>query len=447
MRLPLAVTWSVTFNDLTRTYAAYYEPLGNTIIATAEEWGLYFPHSKASIELGVDFTTSSDTPRASSTSETDQYLRTDGGVDVYEGSVPYEIRTGKDPNGDTRDAHLTFNADYLANVLWFDPTPRNRGDEAVPRGKVDAYSVALHELGHVLGFSGWRDYTTGALPDKYESNFDELVTIDQTGTPYFNGPAAEAAYGNTPVPLTYTNLMHVGNDTSGVINGVGRGHPGSDLVEDLMNGVVTYLGQRYEISPLDLDVLRDLDLPVAIVNHPPTLDLISDLPPIPEDSGPQTVYLSGILSGINESQVLTVRAVSSNASLIPDPTVQYTSPDQSGTLILTPVANQSGTATITVTVQDNGGTAGGGIDSVVQKFKVTVLPVNDPPSFNLHRATLPFATLIRPRASLIGPLTLPAARRMKPINRSARVRPMDSLSITTKHNYLPSNRQSMPTAG
>ena len=44
--------------------------------------------------------------------------------------------------------------------------------------------------------------------------------------------------------------------------------------------------------------------------------------------------------------------------------------------------NQSGTATITVTVVDNGGTANGGINTSSQIFTVTVNPVNQPPTIN-----------------------------------------------------------------
>ena len=47
---------------------------------------------------------------------------------------------------------------------------------------------------------------------------------------------------------------------------------------------------------------------------------------------------------------LTVTATSSNPGLIPKPAVNYTSPQSTGTLTYTPVANANGTATITVTV-------------------------------------------------------------------------------------------------
>src|SRR5439155_26813257 len=73
---------------------------------------------------------------------------------------------------------------------------------------------------------------------------------------------------------------------------------------------------------------------------------------------------------------------SSNTSLIPDPSVSYTSPNSSGSLSYTPLANQSGSATITVTVHDAGldWIAGNGDDNICSRsFTVTVTPINDAP--------------------------------------------------------------------
>ena len=54
-----------------------------------------------------------------------------------------------------------------------------------------------------------------------------------------------------------------------------------------------------------------------------------------------------------------------------------------GKLTFTPAANANGSATVTVTLKDDGGTANGGIDtSAAQTFTITVTAVNDKPSFN-----------------------------------------------------------------
>ncbi|MBI2504877.1 MAG: ASPIC/UnbV domain-containing protein [Candidatus Latescibacteria bacterium] len=121
---------------------------------------------------------------------------------------------------------------------------------------------------------------------------------------------------------------------------------------------------------------------VTAVNDAPTLSAIANPSAVLEDAGVQTVNLSGIGTGAaNETQVLTVTAISSNTVLIPHPTVTYTSPNATGTLSYTPLSQASGTATITVTVTDDGGTANGGVNTVSRTFEVTVTPVNTVASF------------------------------------------------------------------
>jgi hypothetical protein len=123
----------------------------------------------------------------------------------------------------------------------------------------------------------------------------------------------------------------------------------------------------------DTSATQTFSINVTAVNDPPALDTIANLN-IVENWDLQTVNLAGITSGpTNESsQTLTITAVSDNSSLIPNPTVNYTNPGTTGTLTFTPATNSFGTATIMVIVQDNGGTANGGIDSFTNTFIVTL---------------------------------------------------------------------------
>ncbi len=100
-----------------------------------------------------------------------------------------------------------------------------------------------------------------------------------------------------------------------------------------------------------------------------------------EDAGPQTVnpWATGVSAGpANESgQTLTFNiAGNTNSALFSaGPAISST-----GVLTYTPAANASGSAAISVTLSDNGGTANGGVDtSAPQSFTITVNPVNDPP--------------------------------------------------------------------
>ena len=112
----------------------------------------------------------------------------------------------------------------------------------------------------------------------------------------------------------------------------------------------------------------------------------------------------GITAGGGETQLLSITAVSDNTGLIPDPTVDFDSQSSTGTLKFTPAADQFGTATITVLVED------GGLDNdlgtqedngtVSRVFDVILAPVNDEPVFDT------VADLVLPENSLTQVLEL-----------------------------------------
>ncbi len=134
----------------------------------------------------------------------------------------------------------------------------------------------------------------------------------------------------------------------------------------------TYLDALYVTND------RNFVPPSGGPNVRPTLSAISNRT-INEDAGLQTVSLAGITSGAaGENQTLTVTATSSNPSLIPDPTISYTSPSATGTLTFAPIANANGSATITVTVDDGQSMS----NLFARTFSVTVTAVNDPPTLN-----------------------------------------------------------------
>ena len=116
----------------------------------------------------------------------------------------------------------------------------------------------------------------------------------------------------------------------------------------------------------------------AAVNKSPTIGETGNI--IISENGPlQTVTLSGITAGAGENQTLTVVVSSNNPDLIPHPTVNYLSPETTGKLTFTPVASTIGTATITVTVRDDGDTAFDGGNTVTITFDVIVTAVNHAP--------------------------------------------------------------------
>jgi VCBS repeat-containing protein len=90
----------------------------------------------------------------------------------------------------------------------------------------------------------------------------------------------------------------------------------------------------------------------------------------------QPISLTDITAGAtNETQTVTLSVASNNSLLIPNPTINYSSPATTGTLVFTPVANSNGTATLTLTAND-----GGASDNITtRQIVVTVTPVADPP--------------------------------------------------------------------
>ncbi|TXH13654.1 MAG: tandem-95 repeat protein, partial [Gammaproteobacteria bacterium] len=113
---------------------------------------------------------------------------------------------------------------------------------------------------------------------------------------------------------------------------------------------------------------------------------------VSEDAGAQTLsnWASFTAGPANESSqavlAYTVSGVTNAGLFSAGPSV-----GTDGTLTYTPAAGISGSSDFTVQVQDNGGTANGGIDlSLTQTFTITVSDVNDQPSFT---ASSPAAVL------------------------------------------------------
>ncbi|NNE11953.1 MAG: tandem-95 repeat protein [Ilumatobacter sp.] len=122
---------------------------------------------------------------------------------------------------------------------------------------------------------------------------------------------------------------------------------------------------------------------VTGVNDAPTFELVaSPDQTVDEDAGPQTVIdlLSADAGPTNEAGQLLSATVGNDESTLF--AVQPAIDADTGDLTFTPADDANGSATITVSVTDNGGTANGGVDtSGEQSFTITITPVNDVPTF------------------------------------------------------------------
>jgi hypothetical protein len=129
---------------------------------------------------------------------------------------------------------------------------------------------------------------------------------------------------------------------------------------------------------VDGSVLQTFTIIVTAVNDAPSFTKGADQTVL-EDAGPQTVtpWATAIDDGDPElTQILTFNVSNNNNALFStQPSVSPT-----GTLTYTPATNANGSATVTVILSDNSGTANGGVDtSASQTFTITVTAVNDAP--------------------------------------------------------------------
>lgn len=118
---------------------------------------------------------------------------------------------------------------------------------------------------------------------------------------------------------------------------------------------------------------------VTAVNDPPSFTK-GPSQTVAEDSGPRTMpgWATAISPGPPDEvgQTLSFLVSNNNPSLFASqPAVAA-----NGTLTFQPAAGAAGSATVTVRLKDNGGTANGGLDtSPPQTFTITVSAVDDPP--------------------------------------------------------------------
>ncbi len=283
-QVSVTVTFDVTADGLTVPERAQ---LTSHTQAAGQRWGEMLGISQPrsiEVEIGI-----ANIPTANGASVTTAFVGVIEARNTFEQGVAHELRTGDDPNGGLPDAHFNFGLDYLRNELWFDPDPFSR-TAPVPQDRTDAMGVVLHEFGHAIAYNGWAD-GQGIPPVDYWSPFDRWM---QPGAPtVFGGPVSVAVWGSAP-DLTTNNIMHWGNaaarrtstpDRAAVVewrNGVPvplmacgelismnrpdfmlQGVPPPGLLSQLMNGVVIYRGERYDISELDLGVMEDVGLPPA----------------------------------------------------------------------------------------------------------------------------------------------------------------------------------------
>ncbi|HQF54897.1 MAG TPA: Ig-like domain-containing protein [Fibrobacteria bacterium] len=175
--------------------------------------------------------------------------------------------------------------------------------------------------------------------------------------------------GASILNLDLSGLTETGTST-GIVqaNGISGTFASVNLLNNPGKATVTVV---YKSSSID----------VVILNSPPSFVKGADQTGL-EDAGLRTVpgWATAISKGspAESAQVLGFRVSNDNNALFSaQPAI---SPE--GTLTYTPADDANGSATVSVRLGDDGGTANGSVDSsAIQTFSITVTPVNDAPGF------------------------------------------------------------------
>ncbi len=279
----------------------------------------------------------------------------DGQINDWQGVPAAGTDAGGDSTSNTTDILAAFAAREGGNVFFRIDVANAQTPNHAPGFTKGADQTVLEDAG-VQTVNGWAttidDGDLGSV-----QNLTFQVTNNTNPGLFSAGPAVDATTGN----LTYTPVANAnGNATITLV-----------LKDDggtASGGVDT--------SPAQIFVIT-----VTPVNDAPSFTKGPDQTVL-ENAGAQTVnpWATGISAGPTDEagQTLTFNLTgNTNPSLFsPGPAISPT-----GVLTYTPAANASGSATITVTLSDNGSNTPPNINtSTPQSFAITVTAVDDPPT-------------------------------------------------------------------
>jgi uncharacterized delta-60 repeat protein len=245
-------------------------------------------------------------------------------------------------------------------------------------------------------------YTSGNTAPTITNLTNRSIPEDgTTGAIAFTIGDAESSAGSLTLTRSSSNTTLVPNPNI-VFGGSGANRTVTVTPAANQSGTATI---TVTVSDGSLSASESFVLTVNAVNDAPTITAISNRS-INEDSS--TGAISFFVADVDDdASALAVSGTSSNTTLVPNANIVFAGSGANRTVTVTPAANQFGTATITVTVND-----GSLSDSTA--FVLTVNAINDAPTIsaiantstttNTPTAALPFT--IADVDNTVGSLTL-----------------------------------------
>lgn len=227
---------------------------------------------------------------------------------------------------------------------------------------------------------------SGAAAANYAISYVKGTLTIKPGAPTDISLASVTLYENRPAGTNAGTLNSVSADPSATFTYTlvaGTGDTDNALFAISTNQLNTAANLNFEqkavysvrvrsTTQYGLSFEKVLSVAIADVNEAPTLAAIVNLP-ICYTTNLQTVALSGISAGPESGQTVILSLNSNNSALFESLAVSNSG--STGAVTYRVKSGASGTATVTVTAKDNGGTANGGTDTFNQTFIVTVNPL------------------------------------------------------------------------
>jgi gliding motility-associated-like protein len=264
-----------------------------------------------------------------------------------------------------------FTASYLglangesSSVLTALPTFTTTATAGSPVGPYDINVSGAAAANYAIS------YQKGILTVK----LDAVTNISLAAVPLYENTAAGASAGT----LSSTSDNPAATFTYSLVTGTGSTDNASFSISG--NQLLSTASLDYETKAVykvrvrsttqnNTSLDKELTINLTDVNEIPTLSAIGNQT-LCATTATQTVALAGISAGPESSQTTTLSVSSTNSSLFESLTA--TGSGATGTLSYKLRSGASGTATVTVMVQDNGGVANGGVDSYSRSFLLTV---------------------------------------------------------------------------